>query len=102
MTANGQVPGPDLGSSPGRPRKVTTTTTKGNRMQSVYVRTEFAEVAGRQFDGEIVVEDPDNSDGGTGVVALQIQNFNTGDRPATAQLDRDQLAQLLTALQARA
>jgi hypothetical protein len=36
------------------------------------------------------------------VVALHIQNFNTGDRPATAQLDRDQLAQLLTALQARA
>lgn len=71
-------------------------------MESTYIRAEFAEVADRQFDGEIVVEDPDNSDGGIGVVALVVQDFDSGDRRAVLQLDQAQLTELLKALEARA
>jgi hypothetical protein len=69
-------------------------------MSEHYVKAEYIETAGREIDGELIVGPADNTDGGTGVVSLTVQDFEDGHLLMTIQLDRKQLADLIKGLQA--
>lgn len=70
-------------------------------MQSAHIRTGYTEVRERQIDEpELIVEDADNSDnrGEPELVALVVQDFESGDRVAVVQLTQSKALELYHAL----
>lgn len=73
-------------------------------MQSEYIKAGYTEIREEQIDpAELVIEDPDNSDnmGEREIVALVVQEFESGDRLAVVQLTKDGARKLHAALENR-
>lgn len=73
-------------------------------MQNEYIKAGYTEIREEQIDpAELVIEDPDNSDnmGEREIVALVVQEFESGDRLAVVQLTKDGARKLHAALEAR-